>query len=328
MFSIYYKNIPTLDIYFREPLKQLIAEGTRLLLSNRPIRRLGPNSFLANGHVVIVRYITKPELIKIRALKPKRCFYLIDDDFEAVYDDNSLPEDYRQRLIRFAHRQLPEILTLVDTIVAPNPLIFSAYPGKTHLLLNPSYSAVSQCFSHFEDLSTINILFSGTRSHFNDLQLISDAMVDICRGYPNVLFTTFMGNFAPDNLKGVENIRHRKAKSWSAFKHVLRNERYHIALAPYQNTKFNGARSINKVLDHGAFGAAGLYSDRRPFSRIINHGENGLLINDNRNDWRKAIESLILNMKTTKHLAKNGTLLAAKLGSPEQVRRFWINLLF
>jgi len=326
MFSIFHKNIPTLDIYFRAPLKALIAEGP-FLFSKQPIKRLGPNSFFANGQVVIIRYITTPELNKIRALKPKRCFYLIDDDLEALASDTSLPEDYRKRLMQFASQHLPEILALADTVIAPNEQIFKAYPGKTHLLLNPSYSALCQDFSHFDDTSTINILFSGTRSHLNDLLLISDTMVDICRQHPHVRFTTFMGGHAPDNLKGFENIEHRKAKSWDSFKHVLCNERFHIALAPYQDTKFNSARSINKLLDHAALGAAGLYSNRLPFLDIIKHGKNGLLINDNHQDWHNAIESLISDIKTSRHLAENGALLAAKLGDLEHVRSFWMDKL-
>ena len=327
MFSVYYKNIPTLDIYFREPLKQLIAD--RLLpFSKRPIKRLGPYSFFANDQVVIIRYVTDSELCKIQALKPERCFYLIDDDFEAVASDNSLPEDYREKLIRFAHQQLPKILTLADTIVAPNPLIFNAYPGKTHLLLNPPYSFLCRDFSHFNDTSTINILFSGTRSHLNDLLLISDAMVDICHRYPKVHFTTFLRNYVPDSLKGFANILHHQAKSWSAFKHILHNKRFHIALSPYQDTKFNRARSNNKILNHAAFGAAGLYSNRPPFIDIVEHGKNGLLINDNSNDWKSAIENLIHNMQTTRLLAEAGSMLGAKIGDPEHVHRFWINELF
>lgn len=327
MVSLFKKNIPTLDIYFRGPLKQIISDHV-FATSKRPVRRLGPYSFFANGRVVIIRYITRRELRKIHSLKPARCYYLIDDDLQAVAHDQTLPEYYRKKLMLFAREMLPDILALADTIVAPNPLIHQTYPDKISLLLNPSFSALCRDFSHFEQASNVNVLFSGTRSHINDLLLISDVMVDICRRHPYVRFTTFMGNHAPGSLKGLENIIHRQAKPWTDFRRILQTERYHIALAPYRDTPFNRARSINKILDHAAFGAAALYSNRPPFVGTIEHGRNGKLLDDQPESWRGAIEDLISNMSSACQLAKEGVSFAQMIGDPENVRQFWLKELF
>lgn len=326
MLSFKYKNTPTLDIYFREPLKNLIFERG-MWPSSYPIRRLGPNSFIANNRLVIIRYITGKELRKLKSLHWERCYYLIDDDFNIITNDKSIPADYRQRLLRFSNEMLPEILYMADTIIAPNPLIHRAYTGKKHLLLNPAYNSLCQDFSHFEQKSTVDILFSGTRSHLNDLLFVSDVMVDICRRYHNVRFTTFMGEYAPDSLKGIENIINRKARSWEKFRTNMQNERYHICLAPYQDTPFNNARSINKILDHAAFGAAGVYSARPPLSECIKHDRDGLLIDDRPKNWYGAIEGLVTDMKVAKRLAESGCSLAARLGKPSNVRDFWLKIL-
>lgn len=327
MFSFGHKNIPTTDLYFREPLKQLISENV-LQASRRPIRRLGPYSFFANGRVVIIRYLTRREHRKIQALKPARCYYLVDDDFAAAARDATLPRDYRDRLARFVREQLPAIVSLADTIVAPNRMIHRAYRDKTFLLLNPSYSALCPDFSHFERAATITILFSGTRSHLADLQAISGVMADICRRHRNVRFTTFMGNHAPENLPQAGNIRHLRAQSWPAYLRILKRERFHIVLAPCRDTPFNRARSINKIHDCGAFGAAGLYSHRPPISGVIADGQDGLLLDDRPESWHDAVEGLVGDIQAARPLAEAGRDLAARLGDRDIVRGFWMKELF
>jgi len=230
--------------------------------------------------------------------------------------------------LQFANDRLPDILDLTDSIVAPNPLIHRAYPDKTHLLLGPSLSSLATDFSHFDVIGKINLVFTGSRSHLADFALIADVVADICRHHGHVHFTSFLGEYVPDSLKGSANIINHKACSWPVFKRIMQTQRFHIALAPQLGTAFNRARSINKILDHGAFGAAGLYSARSPISGAIEHGVNGLLIDDQAESWRTAILGLIEDISQARKLAQAGCSLASKLGDPETVRNFWISELF
>lgn len=195
-----YRNIPTVDLYFRVPLHGLISE--RRFDAARPIRRLGPHCFAANGRVVIIRYMTGAELKAIRRLGPEQCIYLIDDDLTALDENSFLPGAYRDRLKCFSQEQLPQILALCDTVVAPNELIFNAYPGKAHLFLEPAATSICTDFLHFDNPRRIDILFSGTGSHGHDLALISDALAGLLRRQPRLRLTSFLGRQTPDSLRG------------------------------------------------------------------------------------------------------------------------------
>lgn len=100
-----------------------------------------------------------------------------------------------------------------------------------------------------------------------------------------------------------------------------------MALAPYRDTPFNRARSCNKILDHAAFGAAGLYSARPPLAGYVKDGAEGLLLGDEPQQWINAIEELLAATDVMRNLAGAGAQLAQKLGAPARSRAFWLNLL-
>ena len=321
-----YRNTPTLDIYFRRPLHDLIADwrGPRM---RRPIRRLGSNSFYCNGTAVIIRYATKTELTTIEALGPDRCLYVIDDDLINIEHHNTLPSDYQARLATFKTELLAPILSIADTIVAPNQLILATYPGKKHHLLPPSYTALCKDFSHFDRDrydQRVELVFTGTRSHLSDLEFIVDPILDLCTYHPQIRLTTFLGPHAPAPLRGHQNIIHQSPRSWRAFIKILQKRRFHIALAPYRDTLFNRARSINKILDHGAFGAAGIYSRLPPLSQVITQDQNGLLVNEHPADWHRSVSRLINARAHTRNLAQAGADLSKTLGNHENIRQFWL----
>lgn len=322
MFPIRHKNNPTIDIYFRAPLRSFISEG--LIANSRlPIRRIGPNCFLANNKVVVIRYVTETELKKIQHLKPERLFYVVDDDFHGLTEDNSLPSDYRKKLAEFASQMLPTLLKQTDTVVSPNLHILDSYQTSQTLFLGPSYTFVCDDFSHFDNPSIIKILFGGSRSHLADLETISNMLADLCRQNPQVELTTFLGKNAPDNLRGIKNIVHRAARPWSQHKKIMAAERFHIGLSPYNDTRFNRCRSVNKILDHAAFGVAGLYSDLPPVSKSIQHGKNGLLLVNSPSVWKQEILKLTCNIEQSRQMAQAGAGLAREIGHPKQTRRFW-----
>ena len=144
---------------------------------------------------------------------------------------------------------------------------------------------------------------------------------------PDIRLTSFLGKQAPDSLKGLKNARHREQKSWAAYRRFMAKSRFHLALAPYRETPFNRARSCNKILDHAAYGAAGLYSARPPLADYVTNGADGLLLADEPQQWTRAIEELLAAPDEMQRLARAGAQLAQKLGEPARAKAFWLNLL-
>jgi hypothetical protein len=76
-------------------------------------------------------------------------------------------------------------------------------------------------------------------------------------------------------------------------------------------------------MDVAAVGGAGLFSARAPFSAALTEAHDGLLLADDPFLWRQEIDRLATNLETARFLADNLRRTAERIGSTQQLRRFW-----
>lgn len=304
-------------------MRGLIANGRRPS-PERPIARLGPHLYAGNGRALLVRYATRMELWQLARMRPSRCAWLIDDNLWALEEDPALPEVYRARLLRFRERVVPRILSLCDTVIAPSEEILRHFPRHRTALIHPACTHACDDLSHFDAPPMIEAVFAGTRSHLPDLMAIADALRALVEEQPQLRLVTFLGRHAPMALHGHERIIHLPPMSWAEYRKVMRTRRFHLGIAVFRNTPFNRSRSVNKILDHAAFGAAGVYADAPPFSRVITHGKNGLLAGTEA-DIGATLRDLLCDIDMLRRVAEGGVALARELGDPERNRAFWLD---
>jgi hypothetical protein len=202
-------------------------------------------------------------------------------------------------------------------------LILASYRAFETSLLDPAALAPSPGLDHFDDRGTVRIVFAGTRSHLTDLEAIAAPLAGLLRRRAHWRLTTFLGRHAPAVLRGVANAGHMEPSSWPAYRGILRRMRFHIALAPALDTPFNRSRSISRLFDHAAFGAAGLYGDLPPFSGVVTDRTSGRLLGEDPDAWCEALDELAGDLAKARRMAADGAALAAALGDPSRVRRFW-----
>jgi len=94
-------------------------------------------------------------------------------------------------------------------------------------------------------------------------------------------------------------------------------------LAPLFDTPYNNGKSWIKFLDAAAVGAVGIYSNRAPYTEIVDHGVNGLLANDNPEDWQYCLSYLLENPDKARTMAKNALQTAQAKGNYKWSYRFW-----
>jgi len=316
-------TLPTADLYLHVSIQELVADGRRPA-HEKPIARLGPHLYAGNGRALLVRYATRMELWRLARMRPERCAWLIDDNLWALEEDPALPEDYRARLARFRERVVPRILSLCDTVVAPSEEILRHFPGHRTALIHPSSVHVCRDLSHFDNLPMIEAVFAGTRSHLPDLAVIADALRAVVEEHPRLRLTTFLGKHVPQVLQGHERIINLPPMPWQRYREELRTRRFHLGIAVFRDTLFNRSRSVNKILDHAAFGAAGIYTDAPPFAPVVTHGENGVLAAPGA-DLRNTLHVLLEDIDGLCRLAEGGVALASKLGNPGRNRAFWVD---
>jgi glycosyltransferase involved in cell wall biosynthesis len=111
--------------------------------------------------------------------------------------------------------------------------------------------------------------------------------------------------------------------SWTKFSRYQQQRRIHIGLAPLLDTPFNRGKSHIKFLDIAAMGGVGIYSDRSPYSELVEHGVDGLLVGDRLEDWYQSICYLIDNPEDAKQMALAAAEKATRVGSLDSAKRFW-----
>jgi hypothetical protein len=319
---------PTVELYFSGPLADLIGRRASPR-RGRPIQQVGPHVFICGSIAVIVRYAQPSELSILRRGSFSQVYYVLDDLVNGLEGDCSLPEAYRRRLMTFAANRLPRILDLATVLIVPNTSVAAGFGDFPVEILQPAAMRVCEDFSHFDQRGNepIEVLLSGSSSHAGDIEMIAPGVLRALRRNPRLRVSSFLGELAPRSLRSQPSFKNYPHLSWPRFRRILQNRHFHIAAAPYRDTPFNGARSISKILDHGAFGAAGLYSDRAPHNRYVRHMDTGFLMADDHYDWSEAILDLAGRMRQTRKLAMRGARLANELGDRHRVRQFWLSKL-
>ena len=317
------RDIPTSTLYFADPLANLI--GAKLDGRNRPIRREGPTLFSCGDALIVIRYLGLKQLALLDQRRFARVYLVIDDDLYALHENDGLPADYRRRLIAYRNGLMQQLLQRVTHVIAPSEKILARYPEKRQVLLDPAQCHASGSLTHHRKDGGLDVVFAGTRSHLEDLNFFAEDIAGFFRARPDARLTTFLNGHAPKPLRNLPNAIHLPNMNWNRYRAFVAQNRFHAAIAPALDTDFNRARSLSKLHDHAAFGAAGVYSQQPPFSNYVNDGVSGLLLPNDPTHWRSALGRLAEDRGITEQLAAAGQALSHKLGDMMRVRNFWLS---
>lgn len=312
---------PTTSIYFAAPMASYLGSN------KAPVQRLEPNVFLAPNALVIMRHWSGPTRRFLAETPGTKVVYFIDDDLWTLDQDNGLPEPYLERLQRLKQAFDEQLAPRAPTIVSPSAQILSRFPDKRAAQLSPAMiHPMAPLDHHLGRKGPVRLVFSATASHLVDLRALSAELASVLNGNEGLHLTTFLGDQVPEALQ-LANCTHHGPQSWADYRRTLAAGRFHIGLAPLKATPFNRARSGTRLLDHAAVGAAGLYSAVGPFAKLIEPGQNGMLLADAPGAWGEAVRALVRDRALCRKLAEGGQKSAKEFGDPDRVRRFWRELL-
>jgi hypothetical protein len=315
------RDIPTVSIYFSNALKDYI--GDRVGADTRPIRKISPTVFVCGAAAVIVRYASPETLNFVERRGFERVYYVIDDNLHCIGEDDGLPADYRRRLLVYREKLLPRILALATHVVSPSEAVLKHFPDKICLKLDPTQCHEVASLDHFERDEPISMVFAASRSHLEDLEMIEPALVALLKQHPSVNLTMFLGQHAPGSLKRLSNVRNLAPMPWDDYRQFVRNNRFHIGIAPSQDTEFNCSRSISRFHDHAAYGATGVYSNQAPFSTLVDHGKTGVLVENEPDHWYETLSELVRKIADVRHMAQHAAQASWALGDSKRASAFW-----
>ncbi|MCO7233466.1 glycosyltransferase [Cobetia sp. Dlab-2-AX] len=323
---------PTEDIYFLESAAPALKEQGAVIERFETRRYRLPAWLalrrLAGANLLIVRSLGERwvRLLERHRERFGRIVYLIDDDLGAVRDTPGLPETYVKRLGGLAERQ-PALLALVDEVVACCDSLVSQL-GREHAnvsLLTPPLLASPIELANFARPDW-TIGYHGTRAHRDDIAHLAPALTLVMEAHPQVRLEVMMGRHVPDALAGIDRLEAPEALPWKAFQQYQATRRIQIGLAPLLETPFNRGKSWIKFLDIAAMGGVGIYSRRAPYTEIVEHGVDGLLVGDDPEEWQSALEQLLADPAATQAMAKRARQKASRLAGKERCALFWSDM--
>lgn len=154
------------------------------------------------------------------------------------------------------------------------------------------------------------ILYMGSRSHANDLELVAPAVERFLRKHPGFEVIQVGGGLL---LPGARELKvpdeypdYPGFVTW--FRAVASAAMF--ALAPLRETPFNMVKSDIKFLDYALAGVPGIYSAVGPYGRSISDGVHGLLASDDPEAWLEAMTRLAADPGLRESLREGAQRLA------------------
>ena len=138
---------------------------------------------------------------------------------------------------------------------------------------------------------------------YNDVAF--EALSEAVKDSPTPIKTLLFGHFTQKQMEILINvdpifIPYTNYQNYASF---LGNSKPDLLLAPLEQNRTSMSKAPNKYLEYSVIGAAGIYSNIHPYTDVIQSGVNGILVEDNIDEWKKAILELIIHPKQMRHIA-------------------------
>lgn len=263
-------------------------------------------------------------LYKAKA-RGKKIVYEIDDNVWAIPPVNPAQPIFNQKVVQAMVEGLLEEADLVTTTTEHLKKILSKFNKNVAVCPN----AIN--FNHFRERSKSNerlrIGWSGSITHYDDLLLILDVIIDLQKKYDfdfvvqgicsHPLLSEFYtyGFFRKENwfpqlneffdkglkvaekFKQIKNFHHIPFYVPELYPKILRELDLDIGLCPLVDNEFNRAKSCIKFYEYCGVGTTTIASNVLPYKEEVNY-----LANNTYKDWYKKLEKLIIDEKFRENL--------------------------
>jgi hypothetical protein len=229
----------------------------------------------------------------------------LDDDIGSCLDDASLPPEYALRLARQFVRAAPKLARLVDRVWVSTPALARRLAAARPSVVPPRPLAPST--------PLLTVFYHGTAAHRAEFDFLHPVLA-MLQARRDDLMIELIGDLEVNRrFRDLPRCRIVHPMSWPAYAAHTRSVHYAIGLAPLLPSATNEVRAHTKIFDIARCGAAGIYACRPPYSDVIRHGADGLLVGDRAEAWVEAIEGLAMDASYRQALVDGGRRLVERL---------------
>lgn len=226
-----------------------------------------------------------------------------DDNFGAIEYKNNMHIHHEHNDDNYIHAIQYADITFVYS--QSSAKYVSRHTGNTVIL--PTYQE-----RRFHKLPVANnsnkvIGFMGSLKKDHDWEFVTPALLKLLYKHPEVKLEFF--GFIPEQLKMRPSVTHMPfLNDYDTFISILKSRGWTIGLAPLCDTLFNRSKTNNKYREYASIGFPGIYSNIPPYIKCVKDKFSGLLVENTRHAWYKAIVQL-LNDETLRNSIRNNAFI-------------------
>ena len=229
---------------------------------------------------------------------------LLDDALLEPGAIRELPFAYRWRLWHDITRHRHHLNGLISELwVTQDSLVQSCrqqLSGQTdiaiHCLpLHPPRTVVEPKPMH-------RVAYLGTASHQAELLWLMPLLKQLQRERSDCLLELVLPPRWRRRFRHIPRTRIAYPMDWDTYLGDTGQRQVDLLLVPLLPSRFNGGRSAVKWFEAARLQAVGLYSQREPYSSLVQHNHDGLLLPDQPAAWLQAIHHLLDDQATRERL--------------------------
>ena len=277
----------------------------------------------------------------------KKVVYELDDDLWTVNPDNPSVQISVEKRWQYEH-----VMSEADVVTTTTEhLADKIRKFNKNVVVVPNCIDFSHYLERFKQNPKLQIGYSGAASHWKDLEIIIDPLLELQGKYDfefvlqglvsspleseaytmrqmiNLGLTPEKTRYMESALALYEKLRGLKyyhISFYVPFLHAaaLRRCDMDIALAPLQDNEFNHSKSCLKFYEYAALGSATLASDVLPYSKEV-----GYCAKNNQKDWYNKLEKLIVDKKFREDLALKQQKWVKENRSLTVIEKLWEKVL-
>lgn len=274
--------------------------------------------------IVFVRSETHIEEYVSRLCKGKKqMIYILDDDLLNLPDYVSSAKYYKLKTIQ---NNIKSIMNNCDIFLTPSRTLLNKYGPQfkySFLIDEPSIN----CVFKTKENEKIKIGFAGSIDRQQDInEILQDVLKKIISKYKDKIEIEFMG--AKPALVDEYNLKYIPYQdSYMKYTKKMGELNWDIGLAPMPVSEFHSCKYFNKYVEYASFGIAGIYTKCVPYVYGINNMVNGLLVDNDKNQWIDAIETLINNVELRKKISIESIKEASTIYSLDTLSKKYLKLI-
>ena len=257
--------------------------------------------------IILIRYIPFnifPHLIYLKK-KSKKIILLLDDNLLDINIFSELPFLYKLKIFFNIYCYKFFFFLFINEIWVTNEKLAKKVKLKIFTkqikikLLNLSHN------NNYPKKKFYKIAYLGTSSHTKEFKWLKILFEKIHQNRKDCFFEIYVNKKWRNYFRSIPRTKMIYPMDWETFFLDTSLGKVDIVLNPILNSNFNDFRSPTKFFDTTRLEAVGIYSNKNPYCDFINNNQDGILLENNIDNWVEQISFLLDNEDLRKNLYLN-----------------------